>query len=119
MAYGAGVLAARRFGAAEIVDPRPYAVGSIRETYHRYPHVGALLPAMGYDASQVAELAQTIRDTPCDLVLAATPIDLRRIIEVDKPLQRVRYEIQVIGRPNLADALNGLCALGSPARCCD
>jgi predicted GTPase len=108
MAYGAGVLAARRFGAAEIVDPRPYAVGSIRETYRRYPHVGALLPAMGYDASQVAELAQTIRDTPCDLVLAATPIDLRRIIEVDKPVQRVRYEIQSIGRPNLADVVRGL-----------
>jgi predicted GTPase len=108
MAYGAGVLAARRFGAAEIVDPRPYAVGSIRETFRRYPHVGALLPAMGYGAEQVAELEQTIRDTPCDLVLAATPIDLRRVIEVDKPLQRVRYEIQEIGRPDLADVLASL-----------
>ena len=105
MAYGAGVLAARRFGAAELVDPRPYATGSIRETYRRYGHMGALLPAMGYGAAQVAELEQTIRDTPCDLVLAATPIDLRRVLQVDKPLQRVRYEIQAIGRPNLEDAL--------------
>ena len=108
MAYGAGVLAARRFGAAEIVDPHPYAVGSIRETFRRYAHVGALLPAMGYSATQVAELEQTIRDTPCDLVLAATPIDLRRVIEVEKPLQRVRYEIQAIGRPNFEDVLGDL-----------
>jgi predicted GTPase len=105
MAYGAGVLAARRFGAAELVDPRPYATGSIRETYRRYGHIGALLPAMGYGAAQVAELEQTIHDTPCDLVLAATPIDLRRVLQVEKPLQRVRYEIQAIGRPNLEDAL--------------
>ena len=105
MAYGAGMLAARRFGASECVDPRPYAIGSIRETFCRYPHMGALLPAMGYGAAQVSELEQTIRDTPCDLVLAATPIDLRRVLTVDKPLQRVRYEIQAIGRPNLEDAL--------------
>jgi predicted GTPase len=108
MAYGAGVLAARRYGASELVDPRPYAVGSIRETYARYPHMGALLPAMGYGAEQVAELEQTIHDTPCDLVLAATPIDLRRVLSVDKPLQRVRYEIQEIGRPNLEDVLASL-----------
>jgi len=105
MAYGAGVLAARRFGAAELVDPRPYAAGSIHEIYQRYTHIGALLPAMGYGAAQVSELEQTIHDTPCDLVLAATPIDLRRVLTVDKPLQRVRYEIQAIGRPNLEDAL--------------
>jgi predicted GTPase len=106
MAYGAGVLAARRFGAAELVDPRSYAVNSIRETYRRYSHIGALLPAMGYGAEQVSELEQTIRDTPCDLVLAATPIDLRRVLQVDRPLLRVRYEIQEIGRPNLEDVLS-------------
>jgi predicted GTPase len=105
MAYGAGVLAARRFGAREIVNPRPYAVGSILETYARYPTTGALLPAMGYGEVQVAELARTIDNTPCDLVLVATPIDLRRVVEIDKPVQRVRYEIQEIGRPDLADVL--------------
>jgi len=105
MAYGAGILAARRFGAREIVDPRPYAVGSILETYRQYPNTGALLPAMGYGEAQVAELARTIDNTPCDLVLVATPIDLRRVVGIDKPVQRVRYEIQEIGRPDLADVL--------------
>ena len=105
MAYGAGILAARRFGAREIVDPRPFAVGSILETYAQYPNTGALLPAMGYGEAQVAELARTIDNTPCDLVLVATPIDLRRVVEIDKPVQRVRYEIQEIGRPDLADVL--------------
>jgi predicted GTPase len=105
MAYGAGIVAARRFGASEIVDPRPYAVGSILETYERYPNTGALLPAMGYGEAQVAELEGTIDNTPCDLVLVATPIDLRRVVRIDKPVQRVRYEIEEIGRPNLADVL--------------
>jgi predicted GTPase len=105
MAYGAGVVAARRFGAAEIVDPRPYAVGSIREVYAKYPQTGNVLPAMGYGQQQVQELEQTIDHTLCDLVLVATPIDLRRIVAIDKPSQRVRYEIQEIGRPNLVDVL--------------
>jgi predicted GTPase len=105
MAYGAGVVAARRFGAAEIVDPRPYAVGSIRGIYAKYLQIGAVLPAMGYGQQQVQELEQTIDHTPCDLVLIATPIDLRRIVSIDKPSQRVRYEIQEIGRPNLVDVL--------------
>jgi predicted GTPase len=108
MAYGAGIVAAHRFGAADIVDPRPHAVGSIVEVYRRYPDTGPLLPAMGYGEAQVAELERTIRNTPCDLVLVATPIDLRRIVTIDKPVQRVRYEIQEIGRPNLADVLAGL-----------
>ena len=108
MAYGAGIVAARRFGAAEIVDPRPYAAGSIVNLYRQYPNTGPLLPAMGYGEAQVAELEQTIRNTPCDLVLVATPIDLRRVVAIDKPVQRVRYEIQEIGRPNLADVLAGL-----------
>jgi predicted GTPase len=105
MAYGAGVVAARRFGAAELVDPRPYAVGSIAETFEKYPHVGHLLPAMGYGEQQVAELEETINAVDCDLVLAATPIDLRRVITVRHPVDRVRYELQVIGRPTLKDIL--------------
>ena len=105
MAYGAGVVAARRFGAVEIVDPRPYAVGSIVTTYEKYPTTGSVLPAMGYGQEQMAELEQTIQDTPCDLVVIATPIDLRRVVKVEKPSQRVRYELQEIGQPNLADVL--------------
>ncbi len=105
MAYGAGVVAARRFGAAEIVDPRPYAVGSIIETYRKYPQTGAVLPAMGYGRQQICELEQTIRATPADLVIIATPIDLRRIVDIAQPAQRVRYELQEIGLPNLEQAL--------------
>ena len=105
MAYGAGVVAARRFAAAKIVDPRPYAVGSIIKTYERYPTTGEVLPAMGYGQEQVAELGQTISNTPCDLVIVATPIDLRRVVEINRPSQRVRYELQEIGRPTLADVL--------------
>jgi predicted GTPase len=105
MAYGAGVVAARRFGASEIVDPRPYAMGSILETYEKYPTTGAVLPAMGYGQGQVAELEQTINNTPCDLVIVATPIDLRRVVDIEKPVQRARYEMQEIGRPGLADIL--------------
>ena len=106
MAYGAGVVAARRFGASGIVDPRPYAAGSIAATYEKYPATGAVLPAMGYGREQAAELGQTIANTPCDLVIIATPIDLRRVVEINKPSLRVRYELQEIGRPDLADVLN-------------
>ena len=105
MAYGAGVVAARRFGAAEIIDPRPFAVGSIAATYQKYPTTGAVLPAMGYGAEQMRELGETINNTPCDLVLVATPIDLRRVVEINRPSQRVRYELQEIGQPTLADIL--------------
>ena len=105
MAYGAGFVAAQRFGAAEIVDPRPYAVNSILETYERYPNTGAVLPAMGYGAEQIAELEQTINNTPCDLVIVATPIDLSRVVRIKRPFQRVRYELQVIGRPTLEEVL--------------
>jgi predicted GTPase len=105
MAYGAGVVAAERFGAAEIVDPRPYAVGSIVELYAKYPTVGAVLPAMGYGDEQIRELSQTINNTPVDLVIVATPVDLRRVIDLRLPSQRVRYELQEIGRPTLADIL--------------
>ncbi len=105
MAYGAGVVAARRFGAAEIVDPRPYAVGSIVATYKKYPTTGNVLPAMGYGKEQMAELEQTINNTPCDMVIVATPIDLRRLMEINRPSQRVRYELQEIGQPDLASVL--------------
>ena len=105
MPYGAGVVAARRFGASELVDPRPWAVGSIANTFKAYPHVGPLLPAMGYGDQQVAELEQTINAVDCDLVLAATPIDLRRLVDVHHPLDRVRYELQVIGEPTLKGIL--------------
>jgi predicted GTPase len=105
MAYGAGWVAARRFGAAEIVDPRPYAVGSIRETYRKYPNTGAVLPAMGYGDQMVHELEQTINNAQVDLVLIGTPIDLASLLRIDKPSQRVRYELQEIGQPTLEDIL--------------
>ena len=105
MAYGAGVVAARRFGAAEIIDPRPYAVGTITATYQKYPTTGNVLPAMGYGAEQMKELGETINNTPCDLVIVATPIDLRRVVEINRPSQRVRYELQEIGQPTLAEII--------------
>jgi predicted GTPase len=106
MAYGAGWVAAVRFGAAEIVDPRPYAVGSIAATYQKYPTTGAVLPAMGYGDLQVRELEQTINEAQADLVIIGTPIDLGRILKLNKPSQRVRYELQEIGRPTLAEVLD-------------
>jgi predicted GTPase len=105
MAYGAGWVAAQRFGAREIVDPRPYAAGSIAEVFRKYPTTGAVLPAMGYGDAQIRELEQTIRNTPCDLVLIGTPIDLRRILKLEQPAQRVRYELQEIGQPTLEAVL--------------
>ncbi len=105
MAYGAGTVVARRLGAAELVDPRPYAVGSIVDTFRKYPNTGALLPAMGYGDKQVRELEETINNTPCDMVLIATPIDLRRVVNIKHPSQRVRYELQEIGQPTLKDIL--------------
>jgi predicted GTPase len=105
MPYGAGVVAARQYGAAELVDPRPYAVGSIRGTYDRYRHLTNILPAMGYSAIQRHELEETIRRTPCDLVLIATPIDLARVIKLDKPNLRVTYEVEELTKPGLAERL--------------
>lgn len=105
MAYGAGVVAAQQFGAAEIVDPRPYAVGSIAATYRKYPGTGPILPAMGYGDEQIADLEATINAAPVDLVIIATPIDLARLINIQKPNQRVRYELQEIGQPTLAQLL--------------
>ncbi len=105
MAYGAGVVAARKFGAAELVDPRPYAVRSIAAAFEKYPRTGTLLPAMGYGEEQIRDLEETINATPCDLVLVATPIDLRRVLTIRHPVDRVRYELQVIGRPTLEEIL--------------
>ena len=108
MGYGAGVIAAQRFGAASLVDPRPYAVGSIAATFRKYPGIGALLPAVGYGEKQMNELKQTIEKVDCDLVLIATPIDLRRTIRFERPALRVSYELQEIGKPDLDDALDKL-----------
>jgi predicted GTPase len=105
MAYGAGWVAARRFGAAEIVDPRPFAVGSIIDTYNKYPTTGDVLPAMGYGEKQMKELEQSINNADVDLVIIGTPIDLGRILKINKPTQRVRYELQEIGQPTLHDLL--------------
>ncbi len=105
MLYGAGIVAAQRYGASELVDPRPYAVGKIAETFEKYPDIGVLLPAMGYGEEQMNDLEKTINATECDLVVIATPIDLNRIIKINKPTVRVQYELQEIGTPNLDDLL--------------
>lgn len=105
MAYGAGFVAARRFGAAEIVDPRPYAVDSIKATYEKYPDTGTILPAMGYGEEMMHDLEETINKADVDLVISGTPIDLTRIITINKPIQRVRYELQEIGEPPLESIL--------------
>lgn len=105
MPYGAGVVAARQCGAAELVDPRPYAVGSIRSTYSQYPHLTSLLPAMGYSDMQRHELEVTINRVDCDLVLVATPIDLGRLIRLNKPTLRVTYETEAVTRPGIAEVL--------------
>ena len=105
MAYGAGTIAAQRFGAANMVDPRPYLAGSIKETFETYPHMGDLLPAMGYGQEQINDLQKTINATPCEVVLAATPIDLTRLVKIDKPVQRVKYEYQDNSEPTLEQLL--------------
>ena len=107
MAYGAGWIAARRFGASEIIDPRPYAVGSIQQTYQKYPNTGPILPAMGYGRQMIKDLEKTINKANADMVISATPIDLTRVLKVKAPLQRVRYELQEIGQPTLQDLLTG------------
>jgi predicted GTPase len=105
MAYGAAVLAAKQHGAAELVDPRPFAVGSIAETFEQYPNVGSLLPAMGYGKEQMKDLRKTIERSDADLVLIGTPVDLRRLIDLDKPALRVTYKLQEVGEPTLKDVL--------------
>jgi len=106
MTFGAGTVAAERFGAAEIIDPRPYAVRSIQATFEKYPDIGVLLPAMGYGDEQIKDLEETIANTPADLVIVGTPIDLLRVVKIKQPSQRVRYELQEIGQPTLAEILD-------------
>ena len=101
MKYGAGTIAARRFNASEIIDPRPYTVASITDTYNKYPKIGHLLPAMGYGEHQIKDLQETIDRVDCDAVVVGTPIDLTRLINFKVPATRVRYELQEIGLPNL------------------
>jgi predicted GTPase len=116
MAYGAAVLAARTHGAASLVDPRPFAVGSIAETLERYAHVRDLLPAMGYGRRQVEELQETIARSDADLVLIGTPIDLRRVLSIDKPALRVGYRLEEVGGPSLSDLLVEYGVAGSAVR---
>jgi predicted GTPase len=106
MAYGAATLAAKKFGAIEIVDPKPYAVGSIKDTLAQYPNLNSVLPAVGYSEKQIAELEETINNTPCDVVMVGTPIDLRRVIKVNKPTVRVKYDLQVLGPVCLEEVLD-------------
>jgi predicted GTPase len=106
MPFGAGVVFAKKYGAAELADPRPYAVGSIKEAYKKYSHLGAVLPALGYGEKQVAELKETIERTPCDVVVIGTPIDLRRVITINKPTVRVKYELKVLGPVTIEQILD-------------
>jgi len=116
MTYGAGVIAAEKFGAAELVDPRPYTVKSITATYEKYPDIGTLLPAMGYGAKQVKDLETTINRSDCDLVILATPIDLTRLIKIKKPSVRISYDLQEIGRPDLMSVLDAFLKNGLKKR---
>ena len=105
MRFGAGVVAAQKFGASEIIDPRPYATGSIKKTYQKYPHIGFLLPAMGYGQEQIKELESTIDNSDAELIVIGTPIDLSRVMKINKEYVRVRYELQEIGKPDLKEIL--------------
>ena len=105
MKIGAGWVAARRFGAKEIVDPRPFAVGEILATYKKYPDTGKILPAMGYGEQQIRDLEKTIENADVDMVIIGTPIDLTRVMKINRPSQRVRYELEEIGKPDLEDIL--------------
>jgi predicted GTPase len=105
---GVGALAARKYGAKELIDPRPFAVGSIKRTYEKYPHLGQVLPAMGYGEKQIKELEQTIAAIDCDSLIYGTPIDLKRIMNVPKPAVRLRYEIRETTKPTLDEILSSM-----------
>jgi predicted GTPase len=105
MTYGAGTIAAKKLGAKEIVDPRPYAVGSIKDTFKKYTHLGALLPAMGYGEKQIDELEKTINATPCELFIIGTPVDLRRLLSLNKPAVRAKYELKEVSKPDIEEIL--------------
>jgi len=114
MTFGAGIAAARRFGASELVDPRPFAVGSIAEVLERYPHLESLVPAMGYGPAQMAELAETLNAVDADVVLAGTPIDLTRVLQLDKPVVRVRYDLEEVSGPPLRELIAPILATARP-----
>lgn len=111
MSYGAGAIGARKYGAKELIDPRPYAVGSIKETFDKYNHLSYILPAMGYSKTQLEELEQTIAKVDAEVVVIGTPIDLRKVLNIKQPTVRVRYELQEIGEPNLEDLLKTMLKL--------
>jgi predicted GTPase len=104
--YSYGCFAAMKYGASELVDPKPYAVGKLKTTFENYPDLGPVLPSMGYSNQQMKDLSETIKNTPCDLILIATPIDLKRVITIDKPTLHVRYDLQEIGHPDLGDIID-------------
>jgi predicted GTPase len=112
MGYGAGLLAARRAGATEVVDPRPYAVGRIAEAFRAYPHLQNVLPALGYGEAEMRDLEETIRRVPCDVVVVGTPIDLGRVIRIGQPTVRVTYGFEDASRPTLAEILSERFAPG-------
>ena len=105
MKYGAGIVAAERNSVKEIVDPRPYLQGTLKDTFAHYPDIGHLLPAMGYGDEQVKDLEATINATDCDVVISGTPIDLSRVLKANKPMVRVKYDLQCIGKPELSDVI--------------
>jgi predicted GTPase len=105
MKIGAGTVAARKYGASELVDPRPFTVGKLSETFRIYPEIGTLLPAMGYGDQQLKDLETTINNTNCDSVIIGTPIDLNRLVKINKPTTRVYYDLQEIGEPDLKQVL--------------
>ena len=105
MTYGAGAVAAKQYGAAKIVDPVPYGIGTIKETFEKYPHIKNFLPAMGYSDQQIHDLKRTIDMTPCDVVVGGTPIDLNRVLTVNKPIVRVFYKLEELTEPDLEDVL--------------
>jgi predicted GTPase len=107
MAYGAGMVAAKKYNPAEIIDPRPFAVGTIDETFKKYPKTGALLPAMGYSDAQLKDLEETIKNIKCDTVVIGTPIDLRRIIKINQNTVRVTYDLEERTKPDLKTILEG------------
>jgi predicted GTPase len=115
MPYGAGTIMARNSGASEIVDPKPYAVGSIKESYKKYTHLGAILPALGYGEKQVAELKETIDRIPCDVIVIGTPIDLRRVMTISKPTVRVKYDLKVLGPVSLEQVIDEFLGRGKRA----
>ncbi len=115
MPFGAGTVAARQAGTASAVDPRPYAVGSIRDTFERYPHIGSVLPAMGYSDDQLRDLEQTINGTPCDVVVTGTPIDLSRLIDSRHPIRHATYELSQVSGPRLEEILAPVVAMATGA----